>query len=107
MLGAGADPAAARQVERAVTEATFRAVASEWLARQKLAPATLEKATWQFAQQLFPELGERPIAQIGAPELLAVVRKIEARGKIETAHRGQAARRPGVPLRDRHGPGRA
>jgi integrase len=89
VLGAGADPAAARQVERAATEATFRAVATEWLARQKLAPATLEKATWQFEQQLFPELGERPIAQISAPELLAVLRKIEVRGKIETAHRAK------------------
>jgi integrase len=64
-------------------------VATEWLARQKLAPATLEKATWQFEQQLFPELGERPIAQISAPELLAVLRKIEVRGKIETAHRAK------------------
>ncbi len=89
VLRAGIDPSAERQAKRAVTETTFRALATEWLARQKLAPATHEKATWQFDQQLFPELGDRPIREIAAPDILAVLRKIEARGKIETAHRAK------------------
>ena len=45
------------------------------------------KANWTFQQLLFPELGDRPIRHIKAPELLAALRKLEARGKIETAHR--------------------
>jgi hypothetical protein len=36
---------------------------------------------------VFPWLGTRPIAEIRAPELLAVLRRIESRGAQETAHR--------------------
>jgi integrase len=87
VLGAGTDPSAARRAERSATDATFRAVATEWLARQNLGSATHDKAKWQLEQQLFPELGDKPIRAISAPDLLAVLRKIEVRGKIETAHR--------------------
>nr|WP_306345530.1 site-specific integrase [Xanthomonas bromi] len=40
-------------------------------------------------KDLNPYLGHRPIAEVSAPELLAVLRKIEARGAIETAHRAR------------------
>lgn len=36
---------------------------------------------------LFPWLGARPFKEIAAPELLAVLRRIESRGAVETAHR--------------------
>ena len=36
---------------------------------------------------MFPWLGARPISEIQAPELLAVLRRIEARGSVESAHR--------------------
>lgn len=36
---------------------------------------------------LYPYLGSRPISAIAVQELLAVLRRIEARGKNETAHR--------------------
>jgi len=36
---------------------------------------------------IFPWLGTRPVASITAPELLAVLRRIEDRGALETAHR--------------------
>jgi integrase len=49
----------------------------------------LDKATWTFEQLLFPELGDRPIKAITAPDLLGVLRKIESRGAIETAHRAK------------------
>jgi integrase len=38
---------------------------------------------------LFPSLGKRPINEITSPELLMALRKIEARGAIETAHRAK------------------
>ncbi|MBN3777950.1 tyrosine-type recombinase/integrase [Burkholderia sp. Ac-20345] len=38
-------------------------------------------------RELFPVLGAWPIAEISAPELLAVIRKIEARDAIEFAHK--------------------
>ena len=36
---------------------------------------------------MFSWLGKRPIAEIKAPELLSVLRRIESRGAVETAHR--------------------
>lgn len=87
LIADNTDPAVVKQAEKTASADTFRAVALEWLAKQNLAAATIEKAKWTFEQLLFPELGERPIRHISAPELLAALRKLEARGKIETAHR--------------------
>ena len=39
---------------------------------------------------LYPYLGSRPVAAITAQELLVVLRRIEARGRHETAHRIRA-----------------
>ena len=50
------------------------------------APATLAKAEW-FLSILEPALGERPIAEIEAYELLSVLKKVEAAGHHETARR--------------------
>ncbi len=36
---------------------------------------------------MFPIVGRRPIAQVAAPELLTLLRKIEARGTVETDHK--------------------
>jgi integrase len=41
----------------------------------------------RFERDLFPWLGQRPVAAIRAPELLSVLRRIESRGAVETAHR--------------------
>jgi integrase len=46
-----------------------------------------ERTRIRLEQDAFPWLGRRPIAEIEAPELLQCLRKIEARGAIETAHR--------------------
>jgi integrase len=92
-LAAGVDPSAARRAEKrkaeAETRGTFEVVAREWLDKHKakLAPATVEKIGWLFEGYLFPQIGKRPIAQIEPPELLAALRRIEARGRHETAHR--------------------
>jgi integrase len=87
LLGFGGDPAAVRRAERAGRANTFEAIAREWLAKQPFTAATLEKAEWTFRDLLFPFLGSRPIAQLTAPEILHVLRRLEARGKHETAHR--------------------
>jgi integrase len=110
----GVNPASKRRAERDAREDTFEAIAREWLAKQRFAPATLEKADWTFQDLLFPYLGQRPISAISAPEVLAVLRRMEGRGKHETAHRtkqrasqvfryaiatGRAERDPTVDLR--------
>jgi hypothetical protein len=41
----------------------------------------------RLEQDAFPWLGRRPVGEIEPPELLACLRRIEARGAIETAHR--------------------
>ncbi len=87
LIAAGADPAAVRRAERIGQENTVEAVTKEWLAKQRFSPATLEKAEWTFQDLIFPYLGSKPVAQVTAAEILAVLRRLEARGKHETAHR--------------------
>lgn len=43
----------------------------------------------RFELYIFPWLGSRPVAEITAPELLAVLRKTESQGILDTAHRAQ------------------
>jgi len=89
LLGDGVDPSAHKQEAKAAETVTFAGVAAEWLElhRKRFAPATYEKAVWTFNDLINPYIGSRPIAAITAPELLAVVRRLETRGKHETAHR--------------------
>jgi integrase len=93
LLADGVDPSIARKSERRIAQMsrrnTFKAVAEELLIKFKGegdAPATLKKKQWllDFAT---PEFGNRPIAEIKAPEILDVLRKIEKRGRYETATR--------------------
>jgi integrase len=50
------------------------------------APKTLQKMMW-LLNLASPLIGSRPIADLTAPELLEVLRKVEVRGKYETANR--------------------
>lgn len=95
-LAAGADPGAERKAAKvaeatpeAVALPTFRAVADAWANRQAVAPVTAMKTQWIFDTFLYPDLGHRPIRDITARELLAVLRKIEEAGKLETAKRAK------------------
>lgn len=70
---------------------TFEAVAKELMDKSEAegdAPKTLEKKQWllDFANK---EFGKRPIAEIKAPEILDALRKIEKRGRHETATRAR------------------
>lgn len=91
LVANGIDPGAKRQAEKLSRTDTFEAIAREWLALQEhqLSPATFKKAQWTFETLLFPRLGSQPIAMIKAPDLLAALRKIEARGTYETTHRAK------------------
>ena len=46
-----------------------------------------ERILVRFKNDIFPWIGTRPISDIKAPELLNVIRRIESRNAIETAHR--------------------
>jgi integrase len=93
LLAEGIDPSVDRKEERRnarIARAnTFEAVAKELMDKFKAesdAPATLKKKQWllDFANK---EFGKRPIAEIKAPEILDALRKIEKRGRHETATR--------------------
>lgn len=93
ILAAGEDPVEWRKRQEREAKAkasdTFKVIAEEWVARLETegrADSTLKKTRWllEFA---YPSLGDRPITEIGATELLGVLRGIEARGRHETAVR--------------------
>ena len=88
-LESGRDPAAERRAERASSANTFELIAREWLGKQPFAPKTMKKAVWTFEDLLFPYIGSRPVLALTAPELLGVFRRLERRGKHETAHRAK------------------
>ena len=99
LLEAGIDPSAQRQAEKRAHSASFESVAREWLAMQaktdaKHGRAALSKRTWNralrvFERLIFPQLGRRPIATITVPDLLRVLKRIEATGHHDTCHRAK------------------
>ena len=42
-----------------------------------------------FERDIFPIIGGRPMSEVTAPELLTALRRIEARGALDTAHRAR------------------
>ena len=95
LLAAGIDPGEKRKAERAATAEraanTFAAVGDELLQQRakKLAAGSATRERRLLEKDLAPYVGKRPIADVTAPELLVALRKIEARGAVETAHRAR------------------
>ncbi|MFZ5700956.1 MAG: tyrosine-type recombinase/integrase [Pseudomonadota bacterium] len=92
-LVAGLDPAAEKKVARITQKIaqdnTFKAIAEEWLVkieREERAPVTLRKVRW-LLDIAEPMIGGRPISKLTAQEILAVLRKVEANGRYESARR--------------------
>ena len=93
---AGIDPAAAKRRERITAKMaagnTFGATALEYIEkaeREGRSPATSAKLRWA-RDWLLPALGHRPVDQVEPHELLAVLKRQEASGKLETARRTRA-----------------
>ncbi|HRQ89492.1 MAG TPA: tyrosine-type recombinase/integrase, partial [Bacteroidia bacterium] len=92
----GADPSLSRRIEklarRTIPEDTFRAIAEDWH-RQRVelwAPEHRRKILRRLENDIFPQFGDRSVKEITTPELLAVLRQIEARGAINIAHWARA-----------------
>jgi len=93
LVAEGVDPSENRKAQKAAkadrAEKSFEVVMREWFAKYS--------STWvdyhgdrilkRFARDIFPWIGARPVAEITAQELLAVIRRIETRGAVETSHR--------------------
>lgn len=95
MLAEGRDPSQARKEAKAralqMAEDSFEAIAREWAKRHLAARSESHRTRVirRLEREVFPFLGGKPIASITAPDVLAVLRKIEARGVLDTAHRTQ------------------
>ncbi|MGH8296438.1 MAG: tyrosine-type recombinase/integrase [Steroidobacteraceae bacterium] len=87
LVKAKIDPAALKRAERLSQADTFAAIAQEWLDKQNFESATLEKARWTLDSLINPYIGTTPIKALTPPAVLEVLRKLEARGKHDTAHR--------------------
>lgn len=78
-----------KELVRHAAENTFKAIALEW--HTKLSNTWTESTAHNIKRYLekdiFPWLGNRVIKEINAPELLAVLRRIESRGAHEKAQR--------------------
>jgi integrase len=133
-IAAGADPSEERKEAKAAQAAqreakelaaaglpgpgTFEHAAREWLAavhQHRVSAGHADRTRIRFEQDAFPWIGARPLDEIEAPELLTVLRRVESRGAVETAHRlkdscgqvfrygiaaGICARNPAADLRD-------
>jgi integrase len=91
----GRDPGAEKQAKKRAAKIaganTFEAVAREWhgKARNTWDSKHADRVWASLENDLLPDLGARPVVAIDAPELLAVLRKIESRGAHETRMRAQ------------------
>ncbi|MDE2363443.1 MAG: integrase arm-type DNA-binding domain-containing protein [Hyphomicrobiales bacterium] len=96
LLASGVDPGQQKKANKArealERENTFDAIAAELIdkkRREGKTEKTLSKNQWALGF-VSPHIGARPVAVIKAPEILAALRTVEARGRHETAVRLRA-----------------
>jgi len=88
----GVDPTQQRQLDRLSnsrsSEITFEAVAREFHGKRKPSWSASYTARWitLMEKDVFPWVGNLPLALITAPVLLKVLRRVEGRGAHESAH---------------------
>ncbi|HWG09873.1 MAG TPA: integrase arm-type DNA-binding domain-containing protein [Rhodanobacteraceae bacterium] len=91
LLADGIDPGEKRKAEAQAPADTFEAVAREWFA--KYSPQWAEdhanRNIRRLERDVFPWIGSKPLANVTAPDILAVLERIDARGARETAHRAR------------------
>lgn len=94
LLAEGRDPSAVKREQKlaaAVTALnTFEAVGRQWLAKtsSKRKEITQQKVKTWLEKDVFPFIGAMPISSISSRDVLErVVRKLEAREAVDTAHR--------------------
>jgi integrase len=96
LLANDVDPGVAKKVRKAakagLTENGFEFVAREWHTKNlhNWKQSNADKLLNLLQNDIFPWLGNRPIGEITAPELLQTIRRIESRGVLETAHRARS-----------------
>jgi integrase len=95
LLADGVDPSENRKATKAASidraANSFEVVAREWFKKfsSEWAPNHSDRVIRLFERDIFPIIGGRPVSEIKAQELLTVLRRIEARGAVDTAHRAR------------------
>ena len=93
LLVDGIDPSVVKRAEKFARleqgTNTFEAIGREWFEKNspRWSTSHRDRSKRLLEKDLYPWLGSRPIAEIDAPELLRVIRRIESRGAVDTAHR--------------------
>lgn len=91
LLADGIDPSEKKKAEKIAKAGkdSFEAIAKEWHGKQKkkLSESYSSIVLTRLEQDVFPYLGAKKMDEITPPKLLAVLRRVESRGAIETAHR--------------------
>lgn len=92
-LAADIDPGEAKKADKRAAKLaaanSFEAVALAWMEERRpyVEPAQYDKSLARFNNDAFPWLGKRPISEIGAPDILDVLKRVDGRGARFTAHR--------------------
>jgi len=121
LLAKGEDPSIVKKLARIARRQSgsdsFEQIAREWHGKQKarLAEVTARDTLSKLVNHVFPYIGDRAAGDIAAPEILAVLRRLESAGKVSAAHRtkqiigrvfryaivtGRATHDPAADLRD-------
>ena len=94
LLAQKIDPSVHRRAQKATDVAaqvtSFEAVAREWweqVHRHHVVPSHAARNLRRLELHIFPAIGQLPINEVTAPQLLAALRQVEQKGSIETAHR--------------------
>jgi hypothetical protein len=93
VLASGRDPSQVKREQRRTAKEgaanTFEAVARDWFEHWKggRVEAYAERVLSRLEADVFPQIGRRPIAELEPPELLDMLRRVEARGVHDTARR--------------------
>ena len=92
LIANGVDPASimkAQKEEKVASETTFEKVAREWFAKNEpvWSASHIKTVKSRLERDVYPIIGNRPIVEITRGEVISLIRRVEARGVIETADR--------------------
>jgi integrase len=94
LVDKGTDPVGHRRVEKTRQEQenqdTFRAIALEWyetVHKHSVGATTHPKNLRRMENHIFPYIGRTPMREITPPDVLEVLRRVEAKGHVDNAHR--------------------
>ncbi|MGO3741191.1 tyrosine-type recombinase/integrase [Kerstersia sp.] len=93
LLASGIDPSEQKKADKRASllaaSNSFESVALAWIAERQsqVSPSTHDHTLARMQNDVFPWLGKRPITEIDAPEILTILKRMDARGVRFSAHK--------------------